>query len=249
MNFNKSDLEKYLRYISKNFRVIPLRDYDAKPGIILRHDLDLDIRDAYEVYKLEKKHGLKSTFFVMVTSYFYNPLNQTNRQMLKEMAVNGFEIGLHFDPTIYGSISRPELLKKAKYEAEILESITRQKVVSISQHRPTLKNHNGTYLFFKDFRNTYDKNYFSHERYISDSRMRFLKDIYEFSKKGKGIPIQVLLHPFHFTREGETYEEKLFDFINETVEIIDKDFRVISTYKQTMRNKKLTDRIQKFKDL
>ena len=59
--------------------------------------------------------------------------------MLLEMANSGFEIGLHFDPTVYDNIPSNEFKIKVDMEANILEFITNQKVKSISLHNPSIR--------------------------------------------------------------------------------------------------------------
>ena len=124
-------------------------------------------------------------------------------------------------------------------------TITNQNVKYIGQQRPTLKNHHGSDCVFKNYLNAYDKKYFSADRYISDSRLKFRKDIYKFVKKAKTEIIQILLHPFQYARPGNNYPDKLCDYTNEIVDYLDKDFRAITTYRDSMKNKKLFNEIFK----
>ncbi len=245
MNFTLKDLEKFLRYISKKYKVYTLKNYRGKPGIILRHDIDLSIYDAYKIFKIEKSFGIKSTFFIMTSSECYNPFTKVNRKLIEEISDAGFEIGLHYDPSIYRNVSLKGIQKKAEEEAEMLEKITNEKVVSISQHRPAIRHPHGKYSFFKKFNNAYDPKYFEPDRYISDSRMQFKKDIYEFIDKADKFPLQILLHPFQYTRKNEKYSHKIKGYIKEIVDLIDKDFRAITTYRKQMKNKRLFNEIFK----
>lgn len=228
-------------------KVTSLANWDGNKAIILRHDVDLDIRAAYNLSLLEKECGVESTFFIMTTCHTYNPLSLANRKMLSEMANNGFEIGLHFDSTVYGDISVNELKSKVDMEAKILESIVKQEVKSISLHNPFVLD--GQYPIFEGYKNAYQKDIFFDEVYISDSCMNFKgKNPFEFVKKTKKQPIQILLHPLHYTENGGNYLDIFASFILNLTEMIDKNFRVNSTYSSLIGNEKLVDYIIRRKE-
>ena len=68
---------------------------------ILRHDVDFDMYQALSMAKVECKQGVKSTYFVLLTSDFYNIHSAANRRLLNEIRGMGHTIGLHFDETAY----------------------------------------------------------------------------------------------------------------------------------------------------
>ena len=53
--------------------------------VILRHDVDTDLQKASKMAELEYRNGIKSTYFVLLTSNFYNVCSQKNRKILKEI--------------------------------------------------------------------------------------------------------------------------------------------------------------------
>ncbi len=245
MEFNQKELKNILTFLASNYPVTTFRDYREGKNVILRHDLDLNITDAFEIYKIEDALNIKSTFFVMVSSDCYNPFTQKNRQLLKKMSDHNFEIALHFDPYIYGDIGHSELKKKAIEEAKMLETITNKKVISISQHRPAVKHNREKYILLKNFKNAYDPKFFQSNRYISDSRMTFKKDIYQFIDQAKFFPIQILLHPFQYFGAEKTYQDKIKNHVIDICNSIDKDFRPITSYQREMKNKTLAKEIFK----
>lgn len=237
--FTYKNLKEFLCYMKTISKVTSLANWDGSNAIILRHDVDLDVRAAYNLSLIEKECDVESTFFIMTTCYFYNPLFLENRKKLSEMANNGFEIGLHFDPTVYGDISMNELKRKVDMEVKILESIVNREVKSISLHNPFI---HGQYPIFKGYRNAYHKDIFYDEVYLSDSCMNFRgKNPFEFIKKSKKQPIQILLHPIHYTEEGNNYIAIFCNYILEMTEYIDMNLRVNSTYSSLIGNKKLVD--------
>lgn len=239
--FKYESLKEFILFMKGITKIISFTNWDGCNCIILRHDVDFDLRAAYNLSLIEKECGVESTFFIMTTCDTYNPLSARNRQMLLEMANNDFEIGLHFDPTIYGDIPSNELKNKVGMEAKILESIIDQKIKSISLHNPSV---NGQYPLFKGYINAYHKDFFTDESYLSDSCMNFRgKDPLEFILKAKEEPIQILLHPLHYTENGENYIGIFRKFILNLTKTIDKNFKVNPTYSSLVEDEKLINYI------
>lgn len=208
-------------------------------GFILRHDVDFDIEKAYKMFLIEKELNVKSTYFILTTSDLYNINSKENRKMLKDMHESGFEIGLHFDPTIYGDISLKEMSESVKREVAIIENIINDSVKSISLHNPSIHNQ---YPEFKGYKNAYSTEFFNKEYYISDSCKDFRgKDIYKFIEKGKENILQVLFHPIHFSENEETYITSFNKIIEEKIEKFDNSMIVNKTYKRELGNKKVID--------
>src|SRR3990167_3141201 len=99
--FEYAMLREFFLYMKKNYEVTSLRDWNGSNQIILRFDIDFDIGIAYKMAQLLKEIGIRPSFFVQTSCPFYNPLAEKNRRMLAEMSKEGFEIGLHFNPSIY----------------------------------------------------------------------------------------------------------------------------------------------------
>lgn len=190
--FNYKSLEKFLVGIRDRYPIMLFSQYSdsGNSGILLRHDIDYNVEKAYKMALVENMCGIKSTYFVMMSCYTYNPFAEENRIMLRKMAFLGFEIGLHFDPAIY---DRGSLVKSVAKEMKALEFITSKTVSSISLHNLGSYGEN---LLFDNYINACDSSIFSDEVYMSDSHMDFRgKDPYKFVKKASDTIIQVLLHP------------------------------------------------------
>ena len=71
--------------------------------IFMRHDVDLNMRNAFIIGKREKKNEVVSTFFLRLHRYnLFDPMNYAITQKLREM---NHEIGLHWCPdfaVVYG---------------------------------------------------------------------------------------------------------------------------------------------------
>lgn len=242
--FEYENLKEFILYMKGIAKIVSFNNWNGsgRKCIILRHDIDFDLRSAYNVSLIEKECGVESTFFIMTTCDTYNPLSARNRQILSEMANNGFEIGLHFDPTVYGDIPRNELKSKVDAEAKILESITNQKIKSISLHNPSV---HGQYPEFEGYINAYHMDFFSDESYMSDSCMDFRgKNPFDFVLKAKETPVQILLHPLHYTENGDDYIRIFTNYILDITDTTDNYFRGVNpTYSSLIGDRKLIDYI------
>ncbi|AVQ38363.1 hypothetical protein C7M56_06565 [Clostridium botulinum] len=217
-----------------NFKTIP--SY-CKSGIILRHDVDFDIEKAYILSQIEKNNNVTSTYFILTTSDLYNPNSLKNSNLLREIDNNGFEIGLHFDPSIYGYMTNSELTKKVHYECSILENIIGKNIESISLHCPSIHN---KYPFLKQYKNAYSKDFFNPDLYISDSCKNFRgKNIFSFIKKNNNNLIQVLFHPIHFSQNNNDYITTFSNIFKEKINNFDEYMRLNKTYKNEIQNSKL----------
>lgn len=198
--FSYSGYKDFLNY-AKQFKIVPLCEFDGSNCIILRHDVDFDVMSAYKLAKIEYEVGVKSTYLFLTTGYTYNILAEPNRSLIREISKMGMEVGLHFDPSIYKTGDLQKLKKYVDMEAEMISFVAGQKVRSISLHNPSIHNQ---YPLFSGYVNSYDTKIFGDDKYISDSCMDFRgKDIYSFVTLASYKPIQILLHPMHFSETGE----------------------------------------------
>jgi len=229
MIFSYAEFTQFVHHMKDIGKVIPFVEWDhSSNAILLRHDVDFDIEAAYQLALVEAECDIRSTFFFLTTCHTYNPFSSTNRNKLREMSKMGFEIGLHFDPTIYGDANREDLTAFVNHEAGMLTSIIGTPVNSISLHNPSV---HGLYPLFEGYCNAYDPKFFSDKSYISDSRMDFRgKNPYEFVEKVKEHPIQILLHPLHYSEHRLSYPEIFYEHLKKYANDIHDAFLINSTY-------------------
>ena len=217
--------------------IVTLKDRTSGGCIILRHDVDFDIFLAYMLSRIEKDMGIRSSFFIMTTCNTYNPNAPENRKLLKEMAQDGFEIGLHFDPTVYEVTNEQALKSHVDAEVRLLEDIIGQKVTSVSLHNPSVT---GKFPIFEGYENAYSKEIFSDEFYISDSCRKFRgKNPFKFLQNAREHPLQMVLHPIHWSEKGDNYIEIFSKHILRSIESIDSSFKVNLTYKESLNGDSL----------
>lgn len=204
--FSYDGVRDFLSELSKTVDVFRLSDWAGQPGVILRHDVDLDVELAVSFAKIELEAGVRSTIFIMTTGETYNPTSKPVRNWLKWLESNGFEIGLHFDPTVYDTEDEVLLTSLAEQEAAVLEAIVGASVRSISLHNPSVS---GKLPLFSGWKNAYDPKIFGSDIYLSDSRMMMRHDPYTFFASAQVKTMQLLLHPMHFSASGQPYPEPM----------------------------------------
>ncbi|CAM5183404.1 Polysaccharide deacetylase OS=Ureibacillus acetophenoni OX=614649 GN=SAMN05877842_104127 PE=4 SV=1 [Ureibacillus acetophenoni] len=102
--------------------------------VILRHDVDFTLSKAVEMAEVEHELGVKSTYFILVTTDFYNIFSKRSYERLMKIISLGHEIGLHFDEKLYGIQTVDEMKKYVEMEADILGKYLNREVKVVSMH-------------------------------------------------------------------------------------------------------------------
>lgn len=229
MIFKREKLRNFFMECEEYAPVVSFRELDADRGIILRHDIDLDVKPAYEMAMLEQDCGITSSILFLTTCQTYNINSSLNRSKIRHLADAGFDVGLHFDPTVYEShLNLEELRRKVIKEASQIEDITGMEVTTISLHAPSVSNQ---LPLFDGFINTYDRKYFQPDNYMSDSRMNFRgKNPFEFIKRAEKYLLQVLLHPIYYTDAGYSYSEIMKNLVFRFADDADEMCSLVNEY-------------------
>lgn len=181
---------------------VPVRLEDLQPEkrcLYIRHDVDLSLEHAAEMARAEAELGVASTYFVLTSTDMYNPASARSRELMAEIVECGHEIGLHFDATQY---RESELDAAAERECEILATLTRRPVDTISFHRPAPELLNLTRRF-AGRRHTYEPAFFSDIAYISDSNGGWHHGHpLDHAAIAAGTAIQLLTHPIWWVGSG-----------------------------------------------
>ena len=171
------------------------RDHDT--GLILRHDVDFSLALAYEFSRLELEEKVLSTYHIRLTSDSYNPFGRSNLQLLRKMCLEGFDVGLHFDPRVYGDINETKAFIVFQEELHILEFFLGQAVYSFSFHEP--KSTECFSYMVEGKVNAYSDEVFNKNCYVSDSTFnRYKNDMTVWIDKAKKQRIQFLSHPIQY---------------------------------------------------
>ena len=201
-----------LKSIKDNYTFGTIGDFKKlmkkKKFIILRHDVDFSLDYALEMAKKEAKNGIKSTYFVLLHSPFYNPFDKKNISNIKDIAKLGHEIGLHYDSSFFPKSSKKEteLIKK---EIRLLEDISGKKIISVAQHIPS-----ETRKIYADLKKAGLTSAQSPEmlkslKYISDSG-HYWREGCMCQHVNKYDRLQILTHPIWWV-SGHNSRRKLLD--------------------------------------
>jgi hypothetical protein len=128
-------------------------------AVILRHDVDFSPKKALKIAKIEFAMGDKSTYFVLLSTNFYNISSKEVNDIFGDIVKYGHTIGLHFDEKRYPYDTIEELKEKIYFELDLLSRILNIQIKSVSMHRPSdliLKNE----LVLSGIENTYSNKYF-----------------------------------------------------------------------------------------
>ena len=171
---------------------VSFRDIPADCGyVILRHDIDFSLRKAVEFAYIDREESATSTFFVLLTAPYYNPLSEEGVRAIRTIVELGHECGLHYDATGFELLTPAQRERRIEVLARTLEDVAGTPVRAIAQHKPA-----GAAIRqeFPGFVDAYSAPYFKDIPYISDSRRMFrVADVRAFLRQN--FRCQALLHP------------------------------------------------------
>lgn len=187
------------------FEEVDQRLAESQPFIVLRHDIDISLRAALEVARVEYHKGISATYFVPLNSPFYNTLSSPNASILCQIHEMGHQIALHVDlRPYYGDCARAltEIEVLARFYPYINQGL-------VSLHSPIALNRE-LVAPFPELNNVYGHFLNNEMAYISDSTGRWR---YGHPLDSEAFythqPIQLLTHPIWWTQVGESPRKKL----------------------------------------
>ena len=223
MKFTYQEYKNLLNLIKEsNYNFCSYKNYkNYKNPCIIRHDVD------YSMEKIEYEANVKSTYFILLSTDFYNPFSLNNRKIINYIKSLGHEIGLHFDETIYDVLSKDSLIQAVLKEKELLGQIIGNEVECVSMHRPS------KWILDSDLKiptviNSYSKEFFHDFKYVSDSRMHWREDIIKYIKEKSFQKLHILTHPFWYFDKEKEIKDILTSFIDSACDdrykILDDNF-------------------------
>lgn len=205
--------------------------FECDECAILRHDIDYDLERAVNLSKIEKDNGVKSTYFILLTSDFYNPVSKASLKVFDKLRKHGHEIGLHFDEVHYQKKdvkwNQNEIIENILKEVELLGKIIGEPVKVVSMHRPSRQTLESN-LEIPGIINSYSNEFFKDFKYVSDSRMRWREDIEKMVTNKEYHRLHILTHSFWYGEEQSELKEILNTFImdasKDRYEILNRNF-------------------------
>lgn len=216
MQFTYDSYKKLLVLLrNNNYEICDYHNFEGYAKCaILRHDIDNSIEAAIKMAEIENSLDIKATYFVLLTSDFYNPASAEKKRHLLKLQNLGHEIGLHFDEKTYEDNLGPEkTIEIIQREAGILSDILDGTPIStVSMHRPSKDTLEGDFQIPR-LVNSYGKTFFHDFKYVSDSRRRWREPVEEIIESGECPRIHILTHAFWYHDKEETIEETISKFV------------------------------------
>ena len=175
---------------------------DAESFVVLRHDVDYSVVKAREMAERERRCGVRSTYFLLLTSPYYNLLAGDNLRAARDIVGMGHEVGLHYDTDVFSELDDAGQARKVVELAHVLAESVGTDVTSIAQHNPS---ETAVRLRVPAYVDAYSDRFFRDIAYVSDSRRLFgAPDPYEFFRAHPRS--QLLIHPlwWHETEQSRS---------------------------------------------
>jgi len=166
---------------------------------LVRHDIDYSLQAALDMARVEADLGINATYFVLLTSEWYNALDADSIEAIRELAGLGHEIGLHYDMAIIERLGR-DPFRSLEKQADLLADVSGENIVSIAMHNPSISGED-PFREFEKYNNAYHSRFVEEISYFSDSAGAWRDNFAELLENGK-FPdrFQILVHPL-FWRE------------------------------------------------
>jgi len=229
-NFSLDHYFDVLDCAKKTHQIGPIKDFyklqKNNRFLIIRHDVDFSIDRALELAKLEREHGITSTYFILLRSQYYNALSEINIEKINQFLELGHEIGLHYDSSF--AKSNDQILDMVTKEIELFSNVLKYEITSIAPHNVSLTSKTIKYdnLNFVD---ATDPEILNSVKYISDSVQNWRSNCMcnHIINESKLI---ILTHPIWWTKFHNSREEILSKFELDQIETIKK---LLNDTKQT----------------
>ena len=239
-DFRYFTLEGYrkilIRALDLDYRIVSFRDFEwptDRPVLLLRHDLDRPLKGAEIFGQLEADLGIRSTFFVQTACDLYNLLSRDSRRIIRHLAEDGHEIGLHYESERYlGEHGRQHLVS----DLRLLEDLSGHPIVSASQHIPIDDDRIALFDYIKN--EAYEPRFTEHPmNYISDSLMVWRQATPHDLLDSK-LSFQFLSHPDTWISRYSSMDDALSDMMEHEIEAIRARYAELASHYRRLLQKR-----------
>ncbi len=207
IKFSHKGYRDLLKKIIKKRKAISFSKYKTFKSsfIIIRHDIEFFVSSAYELAKIEKSLGVKSTFFFLFNSN-YNIFSEHNFKLINLIKKMGHDFGIHYDANFLNE-NKINFNKNLKLQISLFESFFKVKIKAISCHRPKIK-----FSKYNDKKiiNVYDKKFQKRVKYFSDSQQVFRENVQKLIDSDKDL--HLLVHDYTWSKGNQKWEKNIIKF-------------------------------------
>lgn len=170
---------------------------------VLRHDVEYSPKRALEMAKIDKKLGVKSSFFFQVTSDCYNLLSNENRDIVYEIIELGHKIGLHVYCSYVPDYKWDDLENEIIIQRELIDKVFM--VDRFCFHRPKAWMLQRNHDYICGMLNAYGISFFNFPRpkdvkYFADSNHQWK---YGYPSEHSYAKTHINIHPDSWSEKGE----------------------------------------------
>lgn len=186
-------------------------NYMDHPGdnfVILRHDVDFLPEKAYEFARHEVELNVRSTYFFLMRTDFYNIGSRKTMDLIRKIAGMGHTIGLHYDEKDSTPGETPGLIKR---DCDLFSRITGVPVHCFSMHRPSKEIMKADF-HIEGYTNSNALYYSTSCKYISDSRHDWKGNTIQSIASGEYSRLHILTHPIWYGDTDRSLAETLTAF-------------------------------------
>lgn len=248
--FSYDDYREIIRIIKSTGRQCGYREALTRDRfLIMRHDVEYSVDRAWQLAKVEQSMDFTSTFFFQWTNNSYNILSRKNMDIIKEMHERGQHIGLHF--ALNGMTDMERIKKRIRMEVDILSEMFGFQIREFSIHRPS-KDVLRENIKLDGLLNAYQDEFFTFADDITEHtklNVKYMSDANHIWRYGypneeniRGFDkVQILVHPFAWSREGgsnfENYRGLIREKYQEMVESVDNECKDFGEYRDYFMEK------------
>ena len=178
-------------------------------GFFFRHDVDISLKKAVEMAEFESKNGIKSTYYILLSSPYYNALEAENLQRIRTLRELGMGIGLHYDNSIKLQDANQCCSEIIIQLGMLQHHIGELEEKSVTFHKPLRGvDINGETVNLLNLSNIYSPNFDRRFKYISDSGHNWRENPYDIIDTNDMVHINT--HPEWYNNEEMDMEECIY---------------------------------------
>ena len=251
--FSFEDYREIIRLIQSTGNYVS--SYEEALGreqfILMRHDVEYSVSRAYDLAKVESSMDFTSTFFFQWTNNSYNILSRRNLSMVRDMHERGENIGLHF--ALNGMTDMELIRKQIIKEMHMLSEMLGFEINKFSIHRPSrdVLHEN---IKLPGIINAYQDEFFTFAEKVSEDTVLNIKYMSDANHIWRyGYPdrnnifghdkVQILTHPFAWTKKGydnfENYQKLIQEKYEEIVDSVDGECKDFGEYRDWFLEKQI----------
>jgi len=178
-------------------------------GFFFRHDVDISLKKAVEMAEFESKNGIKSTYYILLSSPYYNALEAENLQRIRTLRELGMGIGLHYDNSIKLQDANQCCSEIIIQLGMLQHHIGELEEKSVTFHKPLRGvDINGETVNLLNLSNIYSPNFDRRFKYISDSGHNWRENPYDIINTNDMVHINT--HPEWYNNEEMDMEDCIY---------------------------------------